>query len=266
MAPVAIDSDSMEACALQAPASRRFYVHVGSFGSLVAAQPSIFREVAVALALSGSSRALDQVVQDWKMFRPSGLEPSLVKAAEMLHELAADALRTSFQCIVQLVPHRFGETELLLGSNEQINAWCYEDGYLTYATDESAAAIMYAETGSLRRLRSEIRRSPEFDPALQMISGHSLFLFDQKFGTGEETALLYKKQANRLLRDFHRDSLPAGLADVELLVPIAQCITTPTETFEGDSVVDTCLRRGHLMVSTLLRSLPTASAASPLPL
>lgn len=51
------------------------------------------------------------------------------------------------------IPPRFGETELLLGPKEQILAWCYEDGYLTYATDENAAAIMSAETGSLRRLR-----------------------------------------------------------------------------------------------------------------
>jgi hypothetical protein len=38
---MAIAIDSAEACALDAPASRRFYVHVGSLGSLVAAQPSI---------------------------------------------------------------------------------------------------------------------------------------------------------------------------------------------------------------------------------
>ena len=262
MALLALGRDLAETCALEVPASRRFYVHVGSFGSLVATQPSIFGEVAFALALSGSSRALDQVVQDWRMFRPAGLEPSLDKAAEMLHDLAADALRTSFQCIVQLVPPRFGVTQLLLGPHEQINAWCYEDGYLTYATDESAAAIMYAETGSLRRLRSEIRRSPEFDPALQMISGHSLFLFDQRVGTGEGKAQLYRRQANRLLRDFRRSSLPTGLADADLLAPITQCVTTPALTFEGESVVDTCLRRGHLMVGTLLRSLPAPAAQS----
>jgi hypothetical protein len=77
------------------------------------------------------------------------LEPSLAKAQEIVHELAAEALQSAYQCIGQLVPPRFGATELLLGPHEKINAWCYEDGYLTYATDESAAAIMYAETGSL---------------------------------------------------------------------------------------------------------------------
>jgi hypothetical protein len=175
---------SAEICVLDAPASRRFYVHVGSLGFLIAAQSAIFEEVAYALALSGASRALDQAAEDWEMFPSSGPKFSLAQNAANLHKLAADALRTSFQCIVHLVPQRFGATELLLGPTEQINAWCYEDGYLTYATDENAAAIMYTETGSLRELRSQIRRSPDFDPALQMISGHSLFLFDQKDGAG----------------------------------------------------------------------------------
>ena len=156
---------SLEPRAFHTPTSRRFYVHVGSLAFLVAAQPSFFGELANALALSGASRALDQVVEDWTMFSPAVIEPALPKATEMVHALAADALRTAFQCIVQTVPPRFGATELLLGPQEQINAWCYEDGYLTYATDEDAAAIMYAETGSLRRLRSEIRRSPTSTPA-----------------------------------------------------------------------------------------------------
>ena len=100
------------------------------------------------------------------MFSPSACrtEPALAKAADMLHDQAADALRTSFQCIVQLVPPRFGATELLLGHDEQINAWCYEDGYLTYATDEDAAAIMYAETGSLRETAQRDQAFPGFRP------------------------------------------------------------------------------------------------------
>jgi hypothetical protein len=250
--------DSAETCALVVPSSRRFYVHVGSLGFLVAAQPSFFDEVAHALALSGASRALDQVVQDWTMFSPPGLEPSLAKGAHMLHDEAADALRTAFQCIVALVPARFGVTELLLGQHEQINAWCYEDGYLTYATDESAAAIMYAETGSLRRLRSEIRRSPNFDPALQMISGQSLFLFDQRTGTGPGTAQFYKRQSVRLLREFRRESFPTALAGPELARIVDSCVSPLARTFEGDSVAETCMLRGSLMVSTLLRSLPPA--------
>ena len=35
------------------------------------------------------------------MFSPDVIEPALPKAAEILHDLAADALRTAFQCIVQ---------------------------------------------------------------------------------------------------------------------------------------------------------------------
>jgi hypothetical protein len=186
-------SDVAEVCAVDRPASRRFYVHVASLGFLVTAQPTFFGEVAHALALSGASRALDQVVQDWEFFSTSGAVPGLATAAQAVHEAAAEALQNAFQCVVQLIPPRFGATELLLGGHEKIKAWCYEDGYLTYATDESSAAIMYAETGSLRQLRSEIRRTPGFDPALEMISGQGLFLYDQHFSTGPGTARLYKQ-------------------------------------------------------------------------
>ena len=252
--------DSTEMCALIRPASRRFYVHVGSLGFLVAVQPTFFGEVAHALALSGASRALDQAVEDWEMFSPTGMDIALPKAAGMLHDLAAEALRTAFQCIVQLIPPRFGATELLLGTQEKISAWCYEDGYLTFATDESAAAIMYAEAGSLRRLRSEIRRSPDFDPALEMISGQSLFLFDQREGTGPGTARFYKKHSARLLRGFHRTDLPTAFADAQLAQELEDYISSSAETFEGDSVIEFCVRRADLMVSTLLRGLPATHA------
>ena len=246
----------MDTCARSTPSSRRFYVHVGSLGFLVATQPSVFNEVALPLALSGASRALDQVVQDWMMFDPVGLKPSLAEGAVLLHDLAADALRIAFQCFVQLVPPRFGATELLLGQSEQVNAWCYEDGYLTYATDENAAAIMYAETGSLRRLRSEIRRSQDYDMSLQMISGHSLFVFDQRTGTGQGTARFYKQQAARMLREFSIDSLPVRLDDRDLARTIEGCVAASERTFEGDLVLDQCHRRAHLMINSLLSALP----------
>jgi hypothetical protein len=252
-------SDQM--CALERPASRRFYVHMGSLGILVAAQPTFFGEVAHALALSGASRALDQVVEDWTIFSPpDDVEPALAKGTQMLHGLAADALQTAFQCIVQLIPPRFGATELLLDTHEQINAWCYEDGYLTYATDKVAAAIMYAEAGSLRRLRSEIRRSPDFDPALEMISGQSLFLFDQRAETGPGTARFYKRQSARLLREFRRASIPAEVHDPQLALDLESCISPSALTFDGSSVIEYCRRRADLMITTLLRSLPSTPA------
>ncbi len=254
--------DSSETCALVAPASRRFYVHVGSFGFLVAAQPSIFNEVAGALGLSGASRAADQAVQDWAMMSPSDVDPSLADSARALHDQAADALRIAFQCIVHLVPPRFGATELLLGPSEQINAWCYEDGYLTYATDEDAAAVMYAETGSLRQLRSQIRRSPDFDPALQMMSGQSLFLFDQRQGTGPGTAMFYKKQSARLLRNSRGHVPPTGFDNAALARAVEESVSPSAETFEGGSLIESCLQRADLMVGTLLGSLPSPPAGS----
>ena len=253
---------SSETCVLDRPASRRFYVHIGSLGYLVAAQPTFFAEVAHALALSGASRALDQVVQDWTLFSPAELEPSLAKAADLAHDQAADALQTAFQCVVQLLPARYGATALLLGAHERINAWCYEDGYLTYATDEGAARIMYAETGSLRKLRSEIRRSPGYDPALEMISGPSLFLYDQRFGTGSKTASSYKRQSARLQRAFRAGNLPTRFHDRQLAVDLEEFVSQAAQTFEGESVKDYCLRRADLMVTTLLSSLPSPSAAT----
>jgi hypothetical protein len=250
---------STEACALERPASRRFYVHVGSLGFLVAAQPTFFGEVANALALSAASRALDQVVEDYSMFSPDGWEPSLAKAGVIIHERAAEALQSAFQCVVQLIPPRFGATELLLGSHEKINAWCYEDGYLTYATDEFAAKTMYAESGSLRKLRGEIRRSPGFDPSLEMISGQSLFLFDQREKTGPGTARFYKRNSARLLRGFTRASLPAEFDGSQLLADLSEDVDESARTFEGDPVIDSCMRRADLMVTTLLRSLPVSS-------
>jgi hypothetical protein len=251
----------MEVCALTRPASRRFYVHIDSFGFLVATQPTFFGEVAHALALSGASRALDQATEDWDMFSPSGAAPALAKAADTLHDLAAEGLQNAFQCIVQLIPPRFGATELLLGAHEKISAWCYEDGYLTFATDESAAAIMYAEAGSLRRLRSEIRRAPGFDPALEMISGQSLFLFDQREGTGPGTARFYKRHSARLLRGFHRTSVPATFHDPRLIRDLGECVDLSSETFEGDSVIESCSRRADLMTAALLHGLPVSTAA-----
>ncbi len=251
---------SAEACALVRPASRRFYVHVGSLGFLVAAQPTFFDELAYALALSGASRALDQLVEDWTLFCPDEAEPVLDKCAGIFHELGAVALQNAFQCIVQLVPPRFGATELLLGSHEQISAWCYEDGYLTYATDQAAAAIMYAEAGSLRQLRSEIRRSPDFDPALEMITGQSLFLFDQRGETGPGTALFYKRNAMRRLRAFSRADLPAGSDGSRIVRELEKYIAPSTRTMDGGSVIDECLRRSDLMVTTLLRSMPPSIA------
>jgi hypothetical protein len=252
-----ITFDQNATCAQETAASRRFYIHVGSLGFLVAAQPSMFEEVAYALAMSGASRALDQAAQDCEMLSPSGTDSELAEAADELHHLAADALRTSFQCMVHLVPRRFGATELLLGPTEQISAWCYEDGYLTYATDENAAAIMYAETGSLRELRSQIRRSPDFDPSLQMITGQSLFLFDQREGTGPGTAKFYRKQATRLLAKSRERALTPEFDNAAFMCAVEKCISATAFTYGGSPVADSCLSRGRGMVSTLLRSMPT---------
>ena len=115
---------------------------------------------------------------------------------------------------------------------------------------------MYAESGSLRQLRSQIRRSPDSDPALQMISGQSLFLFDQKVGTGPGTAQFYKKQSARLLRHSHGTALPIEFNDAPLVGAVEDSVSSSAEAFDGSSLIDSCLRRASLMITTLLLSLP----------
>jgi hypothetical protein len=254
--------EQVATCVRGTAVGRRFYVHVGSLGFLLAAQPSMFEEVGYAQAMSGASRALDQAAQDYEMLSSSGTNSALAEAADVLHQQAADALRTSFQCMVSIVPHRFGATELLLGPTEQINAWCYEDGYLTYATDENAAAIMYAETGSLRELRSQIRRSPDLDPSLQMISGQSLFLFDQIEGTGPGTAKFYRKQAARLLAKSRERALTPEFDNAAFVRAVEQCVSAAAVTYDGGAVVDSCVSRGRRMIAALLCSMPQGVPAT----
>jgi hypothetical protein len=148
-------------------------------------------------------------------------------------------------------------TELLLGPHEQINAWSYEDGYLTYATDESATAIMRAQAGSLRRLRMEIRQSPNFDPTLEIISGQSLYLLDQRAGTGPGTASFYRGQSARLLRGFHRASFSAEYDRSRLAQALLKYVSPVALALDGSSVIDHCLNRGGLASVILMRSLPS---------
>jgi hypothetical protein len=276
-----------EWCAIGPPTSRRFYVHAGSFQGLMLAQSSFAEELGTALALSAASRAAEQVLEDRSMFGLDGVglvtEP-LSAAVQDLRQMAADALQEAFQCLIHLVPPRFGATEFLLGAHEEVNAWCYEDGYFTYATDENAAQVMYAETGSLRQLRSQVRRSPESDPSLRMISGPSLFLFDQKVGVGPGTAKFYKGQHSRLIRQSTAASTArqtaqptAGQTAQSTAASTAGQTAQPTAgqiDFRLDSVADTlkrvlgdvddpvagldllgtCLRRAGLTMNAILQS------------
>jgi hypothetical protein len=244
-------------CVLASPISRRFYVHERSFGYLVVAQPSTFADLALALGLSGASRAADQAIEDQVLFGGAASGGVGTKAAtEELHALAAEALRQRFQLFVHLVPPRFGATEFLLEEDEQVVAWCYEDGYFTYATGEEAAQVMYSETGSLRDLRTRIRRSPDEDPTLRMVTGDSLFLVDQSFGSGNGTAKDYRTQAARLLRRgrFH----PPAAAD-EVVATIHDRLSTVfagTTVGGAPSIVDVCTARARLTIDALVRSQP----------
>jgi hypothetical protein len=96
-----------------------------------------------------------------------------------------------------------------------------------------------------------------------MISGQSLFLFDQKAGTGPGTALFYRQQATRLLRAYRPSAVPRAIDDDVLAKIIDNYVSSDAATFDGDSVLDMCLRRAGLMVAVLVRNLPSAPAAAP---
>ncbi len=254
-------------CTVGQPTSRRFYVHERSFGGLLAVQPSSVSELAGALALSAAGRAVEQVVEDGALFGHSDVDPGVKRVAEDAHQLAALALQEAFQCLVHLVPPRFGATEPLLGADEEITAWCYEDGYFTYATDEAAAKVMYLETGSLHELRSRIRRDPDADPTLRMISGDSLFHFDQAL----ETASAYKKQHARLLRHAKPVDLPALLAVGGVVESeFAARLSDVADGAASADVLARCRRGIRLTLSVLGRSwaeaagMPQESGSLPL--
>lgn len=241
-------------CTVGKPTSRRFYIHERSFGSLLSAQPSILRELAQALVLSAASRATEHFVEDWVMFGRGDVDDLVAQAARTLHEEAAAALQSAFQCLVHLVPPRHGATEFLLGAHEQINAWCYEDGYFTYATDEDAARVMYLETGSLRALRSQIRRSPDFDSSLRMISGPSLFLVDHRTGTGPGTASFYKSQHARLIR---RSVAAGGDADFridDVMTQLTRLLADIDDSEARADLMSRCRRGVSMTLDVLMQS------------
>ena len=91
-----------------------------------------------------------------------------------------------------------------------------------------------------------------------MISGQSLFLFDQREGTGPGTATFYKKHSVRLLHNFHEASLPAGFKDQRLHRDLEECVSPSAQTLDGQPVIDFCLRRADMMLAMLLRALPSA--------
>lgn len=247
--------DALDQCADTRPVSRRFYVHERSFGYLAAAQPIVLDDLGHALGLSAASRAAAQFADDLNLMGRDDDAARLLGRVDALALAAAAALQDAFQLFIQLVPDRFGATEVLLGRHEQVNAWCYEDGYFTYATDEVQADIMYAETGSLKALRSQIRRAPQSEPALQMISGEALFLYDRRIGIGPGTAKEYRAQHARLLRR-------AVAPDLDRVRQLTQVHAVLDTTFPepGDTLIlqmlDACRRRAALTVAQLIRSMP----------
>ena len=240
-------------CGVGLPTSRRFYVHERSFGSLLAAQPGFRRDLTRALALAAGSRAIEQYVEDADLFGHH-IDASVVHVARRLHREAATALEMAFQCLVHVVPSQYGAIAPLLGEHDEINAWCYEAGYFTYATDEDAAKVMYAETGSLHELRGRIRRTPEFDPSLQMISGGNLFLFDRN----GHSVSWYRKQHRTQLRRPEAAGAELGFEADEAAKEFACLLVDVTDQQATVDLMGRCTRAVTMTLETLRRSRPSS--------
>jgi hypothetical protein len=87
-----------------------------------------------------------------------------------------------------------------------------------------------------------------------MISGPSLFLYDQKAGTGSGTAKTYKQQHSRLIRqsmttradiDFRLD----GVADT-----LKRLLGEVDHPVPGFDLIGMCLRRAGMTVDVVTRS------------
>jgi hypothetical protein len=242
------------ACAVSDGVSRRFYVHEGSFTYLATCHPKLRGELSTALAYSAASRVAAHALEEALFLDGHPSSSDMRRGAQLLNVTAAGKLEELFRCFVHLVPTEFGATRFLLDPEEQVYAWCYESGYFTYATGPAAAVVMYSETGSLRELRSQIRQSPESDSTLQMITGPSLFLADQAFGTGSGTANHYKQHASRLSRYEHGESrLGQPSFDIDEFGDELRSVVRPRKNDPGwEDLLQKCLDRAAATVRVVL--------------
>jgi hypothetical protein len=174
---------------------RRFYVHEDAFADLARDFPQLAPALLELLGLALAGRiARHQLVG-------GGEEIGLVArdtfgpGVHALEDRAHTGLTRLFRQVVFAAPELADAdgTQPLLGPAEQICATCAESGYLTFATGPAEADIMYAETGSLRALRRDVRARPGAYPDLTLVSGRKLFAFTAAIGTGPGTHARYQE-------------------------------------------------------------------------
>lgn len=167
-------------------ADRRFYIHERSFALLCrdfVDHHSATLEALTAALLGRMARHHLVVNAEELGFVGSESFRPLVR---VLESVAAGRLERLFRGLVYVPAEVAKHDELrhVLGADERISANCWEGGYFTFATGSAAAARMFAESGSLRLLRVQVRQEPHRYPDLTMISGRRLYPFSAEAGTG----------------------------------------------------------------------------------
>lgn len=176
---------------------RRFYVHESSFALLCRHYPDVADGTVRALVLSSASRLA------WHHLVLNGEELGLVepgvlgRRARRLGDAATGSLTSVFRGLVHVPAEdpRHDSVLPLLSADEVVHATCSEAGYFTFATGPESAAVMFAETGSLRALRSESRRRPADHPGLTLVSGRRLHPYVPELGHGSATRARYDSRA-----------------------------------------------------------------------
>jgi hypothetical protein len=179
------------------PIGRRIYIHEYSFQALArtseAAARLVFSTLATVIVDKIAYHHLDQANDLGIVSHNCGDH-----LCEAMGRAADDDLSTALQQIVFRPAgpaERHGAYPLLL-KHEQIVATCFEAGYYTFATGKQAADEMYAETGSLRAERAQLRAGHGPDD-LTLIKGDSLALLRYGVPTGPHAALAYFSGASK---------------------------------------------------------------------
>jgi hypothetical protein len=146
---------------------------------------------------------LQQQAQAQRIFRhhviEHGVQLDLIGAstAREAEALVGSLMTTSFTPILRQIGYRPRHPQnrdgfhQVLHDDEVIAASCYEDGYLTFATDSDSADRMYADHEPLRDLwRALMEDSGPAD--LTMIKGRVLAVIDPAIGTGPEAGHRYQ--------------------------------------------------------------------------
>jgi hypothetical protein len=176
---------------------RRIYIHQHTFRNLIeretAAAHVVFNallrtkiakmvhryivEDGVAFGLVETGRAIEI---DAKIKR--GFEPSLTRALQQLGYRSP-------------MPQDRNAIKAVLDVCEEVVASCYEDGYFTFATSDSAASIMYDDKEKMSALRQKVNQG--LSEGLTIIKGRNLVLIKQEFGVGAGKATMYSNVFSR---------------------------------------------------------------------